>query len=114
MMEYTDEALMRKAQERMRDFLENEKEYMLGFVEAEQANPLTKGLGEAALTDPVRAVEMIFSVDRVLADTFAAACKTKDYKDFAARTEETLRSGGRIILSGCGATGRLCLNLEAS
>lgn len=114
MREYRDEALMRAAQERTRDFLENEKEYMLGFVEAEQANPLTKGLGEAAASDPVQAVKMIFSVDRALADTYAEAVKTKDYADFAARVEKTLRGGGRIILSGCGATGRLCLNLEAS
>ncbi len=111
---YTDEAIQKTAQRRAKDFLENEKEYMLGFVEAEQANPLTKGLGEAAVSDPAKAVGMIFSVDRVLADTFAAAVKTKDYLDFAARVEATLRSGGRLILSGCGATGRLCLNLEAS
>jgi len=111
---YTNEALQKNAQQRAKDFLENEKEYMLGFVEAEQANPLTKGLGEAAASDPVKAVKMIFSVDRALADTFAAAVKTKDYLDFAARVEATLRAGGRLILSGCGATGRLCLNLEAS
>ena len=109
-----DEAIYKTAQQRAKDFLENEKEYMLGFVEAEQANPLTKGLGEAAASDPVKAVRMIFSVDRALADTVAAAVKTQDYLDFAARVESTLRAGGRLILSGCGATGRLCLNLEAS
>lgn len=110
----TMEELRRSARRRAQDFLENEKEYMLGFVEAEQANPLTKGLGEAAVRDPAQAVGMIFSVDRALADTFAAAVKTQDYADFAARVEKTLRTGGRLILSGCGATGRLCLNLEAS
>jgi len=102
------------ARRRAQDFLENEKEYMLGFVEAEQANPLTKGLGEAAVNQPEQAVGMIFSVDRALADTFAAALKTQAYAQFVARVERTLRTGGRLILSGCGATGRLCLNLEAS
>ncbi len=113
-MTYTTDELREISRRRAQDFLENEKEYMLGFVEAEQANPLTKGLGEAAVSDPQKAVKMIFSVDRALADTYAAALGTQDYLAFAARVEKTLRAGGRLILSGCGATGRLCLNLEAS
>ena len=113
-MTHTVDNLREIARARAQDFLENEKEYMLGFVEAEQANPLTKGLGEAAVSDPKQAARMIFSVGRALADTFAAALGTQDYLAFAARVEKTLRTGGRLILSGCGATGRLCLNLEAS
>ncbi|MBR5224888.1 MAG: hypothetical protein IKV90_04395 [Clostridia bacterium] len=113
-MTYTTDELRQAARRRAEDFLENEKEYMLGFVEAEQANPLTKGLGEAAVNNPQLAAKMIFSVDRALADTYAAALGTPDYLAFAARVEKTLRAGGRLILSGCGATGRLCLNLEAS
>ncbi|MBQ2957216.1 MAG: hypothetical protein IJE08_12220 [Clostridia bacterium] len=103
-----------RAGERAQDFLLHEQEYMLGFVEAEQSNPLTRGLGEAARRDAREAVEMIFCVDRVLADTFARCVQGEEYREFAARVEKTLREGGRLVLSGCGATGRLALNLEAS
>lgn len=109
-----DPEYLTRAQARAAHFLEREKSYHLGFLEAEQSNPLTIGLGEEAVADPQKAVRMILSVDCVLAETFRRCTRHSDYQQFLRRVERTLREGGRIVLSGCGATGRLALNLEAS
>ena len=109
-----EEELRLEAKKRAKNFLENEKSYQLGFLEAEQSNPLTVGLGEAAWEEPERAVRMLLSVDRALADTFEKCTRHCDYLQFVRRVEKTLRNGGRVIFSGCGATGRLALNIEAS
>lgn len=102
------------AKKKAKHFLENETGYQLGFVEAEQSNPLTVGLGEAAQTEPEKAARMILSVDRALAETFRKCTAHCDYLQFISRVEKTLRGGGRVIFSGCGSSGRLALNIEAS
>jgi len=110
----TDLTLAERAKALAKAFNEQETEYHLGFLEAEQANPLTRGLGETAQRDPEEAVRMILRVDCALADTFERVIGTDDYLSFARRVREVIGRGGRLILSGCGATGRLCLNLEMS
>ena len=96
------------------DFLTNETQYRLGFLEAEQPNPKTRTLGQTFQSDPARGVEMILSVDRDLARVFSAILKGEGFARFCRLVAATLQRGNRIFLSGCGATGRLCIRLEAS
>ncbi len=106
--------LRQKAQELAEHFLKYDTEYQLGFLDAEQANPLTRGLGEAARRDPAAAVGMILKVDLALADCLEKVMQGDAYREFRDAVCGTIRRGGRIVFSGCGATGRLALNLEAS
>ena len=100
------QAMYQRGMDMAKDFLLNDKEYQLEFVEAEQSNPLTRGLGETAQADPVKAVKMIINVDRHLADIFAGVVTTAAFQDFFAQVESTLRGNRRILLSGCGSTER--------
>ena len=59
-----------KARELSRDFLDNEKQYRLGFVEAEQSNEKTRGLGEITVKDTKAGIRMLLDVDADLSALF--------------------------------------------
>ena len=96
------------------DFLENEKEYMLGFVEAEQQNPLTKNLGETFRNNTSDGVKILISADQKLCSLYADTLNSSAFDKFTKEILNTVKSGGRVILSGCGSSGRLNSRVEAS
>lgn len=103
-----------KARELSRDFLENEKQYRLGFVEAEQSNPKTKGLGEITAKDTEAGVRMLLSVDADLVGLFEKTLFSECFDRFFSVVYETLKNKKRVFISGCGASGRLSMRLETS
>ncbi|MBQ4630574.1 MAG: hypothetical protein IJB70_06305 [Clostridia bacterium] len=108
------EKLRSEAKKCANDFLENEKEYMLGFVEAEQQNPLTKTLGETFRKDTAGGVKMLVGADKKLCSLYANTLNSDVFDKFTKEILNTIKSGGRIILSGCGSSGRLNSRVEAS
>ncbi len=101
-----------KAVEMAKDFLENSKDYRMGFVEAEQSNPKTRNLDRIFRESPVDGVKTLFSVDEDLIKLYKNALYSESFDAFCEKIEETLLSGGKIILSGCGSSGRLCMGAE--
>ena len=102
-----------EAQKRAVDFLENEKQFHLGMLPTEQANPKTRRLDEVFKADAEKGVEMLFTVDE---DIIPMAERIFAGKEFAAMLEssyQTIIGGGKVIFSGCGATGRLSILLES-
>lgn len=106
--------LQLKARRLSRDFLENDKEYRLGFVEAEQPNPITATLGETYREDTRAGIRTLLRVDEALAEKYTRILESPEFDRFSAAVYTSLSKGGRIILSGCGSTGRLAMRLEAS
>ncbi|MCD6362342.1 MAG: SIS domain-containing protein [Armatimonadetes bacterium] len=98
---------------RAEHFLEHEKQFHLGMLPTEQPHPKTRGLAELLQRDTAAGVRMLLAVDR---DVEEMAGRIFDGGEFAQLVEtlaDTLRAGGRICFSGCGATGRLSILLEA-
>ena len=87
------------------EFLENEKDYRLGFIEAEQPNEKTKDFGEIAIKDTEGGVRCLLSADENLIPLFDKTICSKEFDDFYSDVLQSLKSGGRIILSGCGSSG---------
>lgn len=107
-------ALRRQAREDARYFLENDQEYRMGYVQAEQPHPLTRRLSqtyEASMEDGVR---LLFSVDDEMAARAAETLNSNDYATFADAIRRTLKQGGKVVFSGCGSSGRLSMRLEQS
>lgn len=96
------------------DFIKNEKEYRLGFIEAEQPNPLTKTLSEDYACDTKKGIATLIKADEALIEVFRNVIYNKSFDEFCNKVYTALSHNGRIIVSGCGATGRLAMRVEAS
>ncbi|MBR2642131.1 MAG: sugar phosphate isomerase [Lentisphaeria bacterium] len=99
--------------EKARDFVENEKPFHLGFLPTEQSNPLTRGMDKVFAGSPADGVRMLQRVDRNVLEMAKKVFASEAFADFVATGTRVISNGGRIIFSGCGATGRLSILLEA-
>ena len=94
-------------------FLEHETEFHLGFLPTEQSHPATRTLEADFKRSSIDGVRTLQRPDR---DVLAMARRVLAGEAFArlvADGDKTLSGGGRIVFSGCGATGRLSILLEA-
>jgi len=99
--------------EKAHDFVENEKPFHLGFLPTEQSNPLTRGMDEVFRHSPEDGVRMLQRVDRCVLEMARRVFASEGFAQLVERGLATVRGGGRIVFSGCGATGRLSILLEA-
>ena len=91
-------------------FLKVADKFKLGTLETEKPHPLTNHLSEEVQTDLVQAISSLKSVDSEALQRFKEYLP--DLEQLGADIWDTLESGGRIFLCGCGATGRLSIALE--
>jgi len=96
------------------DFLNNETQFHLGMLPTEQSNPQTANLEQVFKKNAADGVKMLLDVDY---DIIPMAEKMFAGPQFAKLAEDgyqTLKNGGRIIFSGCGATGRISIIMESA
>ena len=86
----------------------------MGFIDAEQSNPKTRTLDKTIAKSAVDGVRMLLSVDEDLVSLYRNTLFSDEFDHFCESVKKTLAGGGRIVLSGCGSTGRLCMNVEKS
>ncbi len=92
------------------EYLEVAAQFRLGDLVTESPHPGTRELSRLAGGDPAAALEALKAVDLAALD--ALHLYTPELVDLAGAIGETLASGGRLFLCGCGATGRLSIALE--
>ena len=107
-------ALRLQAQKEAKDFLENDSEYRMGYIEAEKPHPLTRKLSQTYEKSVKDGIRLIFSVDEQMAQRAVETLGTEAYAEFADTIRKTIAQGGRVIFSGCGSSGRLSMRLEQS
>ena len=103
-----DEKIRRQADQ----FINEESQFHLGFLPTEQSNPLTRGLEDDFRRSPLAGVRTLQRVDREVLAMAQRVLAAAPYARLVDCGERTIRDGGRIIFSGCGATGRLSILLE--
>jgi N-acetylmuramic acid 6-phosphate etherase len=91
-------------------FVTNERQFHLGTLPTEQSHPKTRGLSEVIAKDTRAGIRMLQAVDE---DVTVAARRVFATTEFQ-RLVQSLKSARRICFSGCGATGRLSILLEAA
>ena len=97
-----------------REFLETQKSFRLGFLPTEQANPITASLERDFKRSFVDGVECLQRADRQVPIAMRHVIVSDEYKALVDAMESALRSErGRIVFTGCGATGRLSMLLES-
>ena len=97
-----------------RDFIDNEKQFHLGFLPTEQSNPITATLEEDFKRSTLAGVQCLQRGDRQIPITMRHVFAGEKFAKLVDSMVETLQAPkGRIIFSGCGATGRLSILLES-
>ena len=108
------EGVSTTAKAKARDFVDNEKQFHLGFLPTEQSNPITATLEEDFKRSTVAGVQCLQRADRQIPITMRHVFAGEKFKKLVDSMVETLNTPkGRIIFSGCGATGRLSVLLES-
>tara|TARA_B100000749_G_scaffold280891_1_gene280356 strand:- start:133952 stop:135478 length:1527 start_codon:yes stop_codon:yes gene_type:complete len=93
------------------DFLAVKSDYQLGFLTTEKPHEWTTGLGEMCSLDIGNALSMIQRVDTQAMSKLSGF--SDQLQDLYAAIRKVHYDGGRLFIVGCGATGRLAINLEA-
>jgi N-acetylmuramic acid 6-phosphate etherase len=93
------------------EFLKICDQFRLGELPTEQPHPETIGLAELAQNSLLEAIDAFHRVDRIALDRLRECLDPME--NLVSDLKETLSSGGRVFIAGCGATGRLALSLEA-
>ena len=97
-----------------RDFIDNEKQFHLGFLPTEQSNPITATLEEDFRRSTLAGVQCLQRGDRQIPIVMRHVFAGEKFKKLVLSMVETLQAPkGRIVFSGCGATGRLSILLES-
>jgi len=98
--------------QRAMEFIEKEKQFHLGFLPTEQSSPLTRNLDAVFAGSAEDGVKMLQSVDRNVLSMAQKIFASAPFRKLVSDGIATIRNGGRIVFSGCGATGRLSILLE--
>ncbi|MBP1634101.1 MAG: sugar phosphate isomerase [Acidobacteria bacterium] len=99
---------------RAEQFLRVASDFHLGSLLTESAHPRTADLSEVARRSTEEGLAALFDVDGDVVHTYREWSGTAQPGRMAAAALETLRRGGRLFFTGCGATGRLSIQLDAA
>jgi len=81
----------------------------LGCLLTEQQNPKTIGLSDYAQKDIAKAISIVKDLDTELVETLKQ--KLPELENLYREVNNTLETGSRVFICGCGATGRLSIVL---
>ncbi len=95
-------------------FVNNEKAFHLGALPTEQSHPKTRGLAEVVAKDTRAGIRLLHAVDDDVTAAARRVFATDEFRRLVETLTAALNRGGRICFSGCGATGRLSILLEAA
>lgn len=94
-------------------FLTEETQFHLGMLPTEQPHPKTRGLAETLQRDCAAGVRMLQEVDQDVAAVARRVLVSEEMERLVSTMAEAVAAGRRVCFSGCGATGRLSIMLEA-
>lgn len=100
--------------EKAEDFIQNETQFHLGILTTEQSHPKTRTLSQTLQSDVPAGMRQLFSVDDDLPPVLKKTIASPEYAQMETSLYKTLSTGGRVSFSGCGATGRLSILLDAA
>ena len=88
-------------------------EFQLGKLITEQPHPNTQDLQELTVHQPEEAIRRLIHVDKDALSTLIDPSVMGKIEKLSIAIRQCWERGGKVYLAGCGATGRLCITLEA-
>ena len=105
---------MSQAKERARAFVEGEKAFRLGELLTESFHPKTRELSQTMERDVHAGIRLLQSVDEDIPLALDRILAQESFTSLVEALCEAMLAGRRIFFTGCGATGRLSILLEAA
>ncbi len=105
---------MSDAVERARRFVAEEGAFRLGGLPTEGFHGKTGNLSGVAAEDLAEGIRLLQSVDEDIPPIARKVFDSAVYGELVDCFVATMKSGRRIVFTGCGATGRLSILLEAA
>jgi N-acetylmuramic acid 6-phosphate etherase len=99
--------------ERAEAFLRDAVEFRLGPLVTEAPHPRSTELSEIARQDAAAGLAVLFDVDRDVVLTYDRWSRSGQPEALRDLVLAALEAGGRIFFTGCGATGRLSIQLAS-
>src|SRR5512140_775684 len=96
-----------------KDFLTIAGDFSLGELVTESAHPRSSNLSHIARVSAARGLAVLFDVDRDVVAKYDAWSQSAQPVRLAATATDAVRAGRRLFFTGCGATGRLSIQLDA-
>lgn len=101
------------AAEKARSFIETCGEFRLGDLLTEASHPRSAQLSDVARSGAADGLSVLLDVDRDVLAAFDVWSRTPQPARLASAVYDALRGGGRLFFTGCGATGRLSIQLDS-
>ncbi|MCL5281760.1 MAG: sugar phosphate isomerase [Planctomycetes bacterium] len=105
---------MSNAHDKAREFLEREKAFRVGQLLTESSHLKTQRLSQTMETDTQAGVRLLQSVDEDIPAALPRVFAQDSFHQLVEAFGAAMRAGRRIYFTGCGATGRLSILLEAA
>lgn len=96
------------------DFIRNETQFHLGYLPTEQSHPKTRGLSQALQADTAKGIRMLLSVDEDIPPVARRVVASPEFAKLRTAIKTALDANKKVYFSGCGATGRLSILLDAA
>jgi N-acetylmuramic acid 6-phosphate etherase len=100
--------------EKAKKFLGKEQAFRLGELPTESFHPKTKTLSETARSDLTVGIRLLQSVDEDIPPVAEKVLAQENFNDLVKMFVNAMKAEKRIYFTGCGATGRLSILLEAA
>ena len=104
----------KSAAEKAARFLKEETAFRLGELPTESFHPKTERLSQVANDDLAAGIRLLQSVDDDMPPVADKILASEVFGQLVDCFVHTLEGGGRVFFTGCGATGRLSILLEAA
>jgi N-acetylmuramic acid 6-phosphate etherase len=99
--------------ERAEDFLRDAVQFRLGALVTEASHPRSTELSQVARQDAAAGLAILFDVDRDVVETYDRWSRSGQPDELCRDLVAALETGGRVFFTGCGATGRLSIQLAS-
>ena len=99
--------------ERAEQFLRDAVQFRLGALVTEAPHPRSTELSQVARQDAAAGLAILFDVDSDVVETYDRWSRSGQPERLRDDLVAALEGGGRVFFTGCGATGRLSIQLAA-
>jgi N-acetylmuramic acid 6-phosphate etherase len=103
----------KSARERADEFLRDAGEFHLGKLVTEGAHPRSRELSQVASADAAAGLALLFDVDQDVVEAYDRWSRSEQPGELRDLALAALNRGGRLFFTGCGATGRLSIQLDS-